>query len=122
MALVLQNCTISGDPLYIPVKEQNKAYLGWPWKEFSRTIVMNSQIDDVIAPEGWLPWAGSFAINTCFYSEISNRGPGSALAHRVKWRGIKKVDPRRAADFAPAKFLGGDFWIKASGVPYTARA
>lgn len=115
--LVLQNCVITGDPLYVPVKEKNKAYLGRPWKEYSRTIIMSSQIDGVIAPEGWLPWAGDFALNTCFYSEISNRGPGANQSGRVKWRGIKKVPPQRSSEFSLSRFLG-EGWIKASGLPY----
>ncbi|EXC03939.1 Putative pectinesterase/pectinesterase inhibitor 28 [Morus notabilis] len=119
-ALVLQNCTITGDPAYLPVKDQNKGYLGRPWKEFSRTIIMNSRIDDVIAPEGWLPWAGDFALNTCFYTEILNRGPGSKLDGRVKWRGIKKVPAQRAVEYTPGRFIRGDWWIKAAGVPYVS--
>lgn len=119
-ALVLQNCTIAGDPLYLPVKAKNKAYLGRPWKQYSRTIVMSSHIDDVIAPEGWLPWAGDFALNTCFYTEISNRGPGADKSRRVKWRGIKRVPPQRAVEYTPARFIRGDGWIKASGVPYSS--
>ncbi|XP_062105048.1 probable pectinesterase/pectinesterase inhibitor 21 [Humulus lupulus] len=118
--LVLQNCTITGDPLYLPNKAKNKAYLGRPWKEFSRTIIMNSHIDDMIAPEGWLPWAGTFAINTCFYTEISNRGPGANKARRVKWRGVKNVPPSRATQYTASRFIRGDAWIKATGVPYTS--
>ncbi|KAF4393634.1 probable pectinesterase/pectinesterase inhibitor 21 [Cannabis sativa] len=118
--LVLQNCTIAGDPLYLPNKNKNKAYLGRPWKEYSRTIIMNSQIDDIIAPEGWLPWAGTFAINTCFYTEISNRGPGSNKVRRVKWKGIKNVPTTRATQYTASRFIRGDAWIKATGVPYTS--
>ena len=116
--LVLHNCTITGDPLYLPVKAKNRAYLGRPWKEYSRTIVLQSRIDDVIAPEGWLPWAGNFALNTCFYTEIGNRGSGANQSRRVKWRGVKKVDPNRAAEYSPGRFLRGDWWIKPTGVPY----
>ncbi|PON61939.1 Pectinesterase inhibitor domain containing protein [Parasponia andersonii] len=118
--LVLQNCTITGDPLYLPVKAKNKGYLGRPWKEYSRTIIMQSKIDDVIAHEGWLPWGGNFGLNTCFYTEISNRGPGSNTSGRVKWRGIKKVAPERATQYTAARFIRGDAWIKATGVPYTS--
>lgn len=118
--LVLQNCHITGDPLYLPVKDKSKAYLGRPWKEFSRTIIMQSQIDNVIAPEGWLPWAGDFAINTCFYTEISNRGPGSNSTGRVKWRGIKKVAPQMATQYTAARFIRGDTWVKATGIPYAS--
>lgn len=59
-AIVLQNCTISADPAYYPLRNTNKAYLGRPWKDYSRTIIMQSQIDDLIQPQGWLAgWATS---------------------------------------------------------------
>lgn len=80
---------------------------------------MQSEIDDLIHPEGWMPWMGSFGLDTCSYSEFENRGPGADTTKRVTWKGIKKVTPEEAADFTPAKFIDGDLWIPATGVPYT---
>jgi pectinesterase len=119
-ALVLQNCTITGDPLYMPFKDVNKAFLGRPWKEYSRTIIMESYIDSIIQPEGWLAWMGDFALKTLFYSEYHNRGPGSSLVGRVKWRGIKTLTPQHALDFTVEKFVRGDTWIPATRVPYAS--
>lgn len=118
--IVLQNCTITADPEYHPVRFQSRAYLGRPWKEYSRTIVMQSQIDDLIDPTGWLPWMGSFALDTLFYSEHDNRGPGAALTKRVKWKGIKEITPQQAEAYTPGKFINGDSWIPATGVPYNS--
>ncbi|KAJ6430878.1 hypothetical protein OIU84_018393 [Salix udensis] len=98
----------------------NKAYLGRPWREQSRTIVLESHIDDLIAPEGWLPWMGSFGLNTLFYSEYGNRGPGAVETSRVKWAGIRKLTPEAADGYTAAKFIQGDEWIPQTGVPYTA--
>ena len=112
------NCTVDAAPDLLAADFQVQTYLGRPWKEYSRTIVLQSRIDDVIAPEGWLPWAGNFALNTCFYTEIGNRGSGANQSRRVKWRGVKKVDPNRAAEYSPGRFLRGDWWIKPTGVPY----
>lgn len=117
--IVLQNCTITGDTDYLPVKNKNKGYLGRPWKEYSRTIVMQSQIDDVIQPEGWMAWQGEFALNTLWYGEYGNRGDGATQAKRVTWKGIRKVNDQQANDFTVAKFLTEN-WLKNSGVPYTA--
>ncbi|KAH7573540.1 hypothetical protein ACOSP7_007279 [Xanthoceras sorbifolium] len=116
--LVLQNCTITGDAEYVPVKDVNKAYLGRPWKEYSRTLIMQSQIDDIIQPDGWLPWQGTFALDTCWYGEYGNRGAGSKRNKRVKWKGIKKVSTQQAYSFTISRFISED-WINASGVPYT---
>ncbi|KAM7278942.1 hypothetical protein ACFE04_006076 [Oxalis oulophora] len=116
--LVIQNSVISGAPEYIPVMNKNKAYLGRPWKFYSRTLIINSQIDRVIQPEGWAPWKGTEGLNTCFYAEVGNKGPGAALAGRAKWKGIKKLTPAMAAKYTAGAFIGGDMWIKPTGVPY----
>ncbi|CAL9027561.1 unnamed protein product, partial [Prunus brigantina] len=50
--IVLQDCKIMPDKDLEPVKSQFKTYLGRPWKEFSRTIVMDSTIEDLIHPDG----------------------------------------------------------------------
>ncbi|KAI6684108.1 hypothetical protein NL676_030021 [Syzygium grande] len=118
-AIILQNCTISADPAYYPLRNINKAYLGRPWKDYSRTVIMQSQIDDLIQPQGWLPWMGDFALNTCFYAEYGNRGAGSATKERVKWRGIKNITAQHITDFTPKVFFKGDAWITTTGVPYS---
>jgi len=119
-ALILQNCSITAAPELIPFKSQFKSYLGRPWKEYSRTIILESFIDDLIQPAGWLPWLGDFALKTCFYTEFNNRGPGSSTAQRVVWRGIKAITPQHAVDFTPGRFIRGDPWIKPTGVPYAS--
>ena len=119
-AIVLQNCTITGEPEYMDVKDKNKAYLGRPWKDFARVVVMQSQIDEAIQPEGWTEWTGSMFHNTCFLGEYGNRGPRADMAQRVKWPSIKKLTANQAATFTPAKLFEGDRWIKPSGVPYVS--
>ncbi|XP_057486043.1 pectinesterase-like [Actinidia eriantha] len=124
--IVLQNCTITADPEFVAgqAKLQYKAYLGRPWKNFSRTVVMQSQIDSLIDPEGWAPWIGSLYLDTIWYVEINNRGPGAAQTKRVKWPGIQKLSPQAsaqvAADFTAAKFINGDTWIPVTKVPYVS--
>ncbi|VVA96750.1 unnamed protein product [Arabis nemorensis] len=118
--IVLHNCHIMGDPAYIPVKTVRKAFLGRPWKAFSRTIIMKTTIDDVIDPAGWLLWQGEFALKTLFYAEHLNIGPGSTQAQRVKWPGIKRLSPNEALMFTGDRFLLGDTWIPQTQVPYTA--
>ncbi|KDP27833.1 hypothetical protein JCGZ_18913 [Jatropha curcas] len=117
---VLQNCNITADREYYPVRFENKAYLGRPWKEYSRTVYMQCQIDDLIDPKGWLPWMGSFALDTLSYSEYENRGPGSVTKDRVTWKGIKKLSAQDADAFTVAKFIGGDLWIPDTGISYAS--
>ncbi|KAK3016356.1 hypothetical protein RJ639_005740, partial [Escallonia herrerae] len=116
--IVLQNCYITAEPAFLAVKPAIASYLGRPWKEFSRTIVMQSFIDTNVVPEGWSPWAGTYALDTCYYAEFSNRGPGANQAKRVTWKGIKKISAQEAEGFTPGKYLEGDVWIKPAGIPY----
>ncbi|XP_019187277.1 PREDICTED: pectinesterase-like isoform X2 [Ipomoea nil] len=118
--LVLQNCTIVADPDYGLVKFKVKSYLGRPWKEYSRTIIMESFIPDFIQPEGWLPWDEDFAFQTLFYSEFNNRGPGASKSKRVTWHGIKELPASQIKRFTPGKFITGNTWIKKKEVPYNA--
>ncbi|XP_010434900.1 PREDICTED: putative pectinesterase/pectinesterase inhibitor 43 [Camelina sativa] len=118
--IVIHNSRIIGDASYLPVKAKNRAFLGRPWKEYSRTIIMNTEIDDVIDPEGWLKWNETFALNTLYYTEYRNRGRGSGQARRVKWRGIRRISPRAAREFAPGNFLRGNTWIPQTRIPYNA--
>ncbi|CAA7015868.1 unnamed protein product [Microthlaspi erraticum] len=116
---VFQGCTIAGEPDYLAVKATSKAYLGRPWKEFSRTIIMNTFIPEFVQPQGWQPWLGTFGLDTLFYSEVQNTGPGSGLANRVTWPGIKKLTDEEILKFAPDVFIQGNIWVPGKGVPYT---
>ncbi|PPD84140.1 hypothetical protein GOBAR_DD18928 [Gossypium barbadense] len=118
-AIVLQNYTISGAPDYIPVKDTNKAYLRRPWKQFARSIILQSRIDDIIQPEGYAPMTGTIGIDTSFIAEFGNRGPGADTSRRVAWKGIKKIDINEANKWTPRVFLESETWILSSGVPYS---
>ncbi|XP_057772208.1 pectinesterase-like [Salvia miltiorrhiza] len=116
---VVQNCTITAEKEFFAAKPPAKAYLGRPMKPFSRTIVMESNIEGFIAPEGWTPWMGTFALDTLYYGEYKNRGPGANTAKRVTWKGIQKMTPELADSFTPTKvYAGDDSWVKNTAIPY----
>ncbi|XP_047320459.1 probable pectinesterase/pectinesterase inhibitor 58 [Impatiens glandulifera] len=115
--IVMQNCSVVADPAYYPVRKTLKSYLARPWKEFSRTIIMESFIDDLITPEGFMPWNATFALDTCFYSEYNNYGPGSSKANRTQWLGIKNINRTEVKQFTANRFLGGDLWVRPRRIP-----
>ncbi|XP_031498228.1 putative pectinesterase/pectinesterase inhibitor 28 [Nymphaea colorata] len=117
--IVLHNCTFTAEPDYYPFKDQLPTYLGRPWKEYSRTIIMQSWMDDIVQPAGWKEWMGDFGLSTLFYAEFDNRGPGSKLDGRVKWAGVRTLTAADAAAYAPDAIFQDNEWIKKSGVPYT---
>lgn len=118
-ALILQNCTITADADYTPeALEISKAYLGRPWKQFSRVIVMQTSIDKFISPEGWKEWAGTTGVDSLFFAEFQNRGPGSGQEKRVTWPGIKKLSQGEVDQFTPESFYKGAQWVSPTGAPY----
>ncbi|KAG4176821.1 hypothetical protein ERO13_A11G269700v2 [Gossypium hirsutum] len=96
-----------------------KTYLGRPWKEYSRTVYMQSFMDSLIEPSGWSEWAGNFALDTLYYAEYKNMGPGSNTGSRVQWNGYHKdISESEADKFTVSNFIDGDNWLPATGVPF----
>ncbi|KAL0918530.1 hypothetical protein M5K25_010542 [Dendrobium thyrsiflorum] len=118
-AIILHNCTITADPSFPPAfHAKNPTYLGRPWKEFSRTFVIQSFLDTLVHPNGWLPWLGDFGLRTCFYTEVENRGPGADKSMRVKWKGVKNISYAHAQKFTVEHFLWGNDWLPSTQVPF----
>ncbi|GMI92632.1 hypothetical protein HRI_002932500 [Hibiscus trionum] len=111
---VLQNCKILPDEPFKPAANRFKSYLGRPWKQYSRTIIMESQIEGFIEPAGWLEWEGDFALNTLFYGEFNNTGPGARTDRRVKWAGRRDINREEAKRYTVGTFLKGA-WVKEAG-------
>ncbi|GAA0151115.1 esterase [Lithospermum erythrorhizon] len=118
--IVIHNCRITASSDLKSVQGSVKTYLGRPWKQYSRTVVMKTFLDGLINPAGWLPWSGNFALSTLYYAEYANTGPGSSTSNRVKWGGYRVIGASDANQFTVGNFIAGSSWLKASGVPFTA--
>ncbi|KAJ3679653.1 hypothetical protein LUZ60_017664 [Juncus effusus] len=116
--IVIQNCRIQPDDRLSKDRLNIPSYLGRPWKEYSRTVVMESTIGDLIRPEGWMPWNGDFALKTLYYAEFANRGPGANTARRVKWPGFRVINKNDAAQFTVGPFINGNMWLKYTAIPH----
>lgn len=103
----------------IPEKSTYKTYLGRPWKKYSRTVIVHTYIDDSVDPAGWLEWNGTFALDTLYYGEYLNRGPGSNTSARVTWPGYRVINSSDEASlFTVGPFIQGDEWLNSTIVPY----
>jgi pectinesterase len=116
-----QFCNISADFDLLPFIATMPTYLGRPWRPYSRTIFMQSYMSNAISPEGWLEYNGSVGLDTLYYSEYMNSGPGAGVVNRVKWSGYHVMnDSSEAEKFTVAQFILGDLWLPSAGVTYTA--
>lgn len=113
---VFQNCLINGTDeymaLYYSKPKVHKNFLGRPWKEYSRTVFVNCNLEALITPEGWMPWSGEFALKTLFYGEFKNSGPGANLSQRVTWS--SQIPAEHVNVYSVQNFIQGDDWIPTS--------
>lgn len=117
----IHNCRILATPDLEASKGNFSTYLGRPWKLYSRTVYMISNIGDHIHPRGWLEWNTTFALDTLYYGEYMNYGPGAAVGLRVKWPGYRVITSTvEASRFTVAQFISGSTWLPSTGVAYVA--
>ncbi|KAJ7972991.1 Pectinesterase [Quillaja saponaria] len=116
----IHNCSVNAADDLAPFIATVQTYLGRPWKEYSRTVYMQSFLDSLINPAGWHEWSGDFALATLYYAEFANTGPGSNTTNRVKWPGYHVINATDAANFTVSNFLQGDVWLPQTGVPYNS--
>ncbi|CAK9144685.1 unnamed protein product [Ilex paraguariensis] len=118
--IVIQKCRIGATSDLKPVISSFPTYLGRPWKEYSRTVVMQSTISDVINPAGWYEWDGNFALDTLFYAEYQNTGAGASTSKRVTWKGYRVLtSASQALPFSPGNFIAGGSWLSSTTFPFS---
>lgn len=118
---VIQYCDIVPSPDLTPVQPQFPTYLGRPWKLFSRTVVMQSFIGDHIDPNGWFKWDEESPLDSVYYGEYQNYGPGADTSQRVNWTSYHVItDSDIARQFTVAEFIQGQEWLDDTDVEYEA--
>ena len=75
---VFSNCKITGEP-------EAKTYLGRPWRDFSNAIYLNTEMSEVVRPEGWQNWNLPAREKTARYAEFNSMGTGANPGARVAW-------------------------------------
>lgn len=115
----IQNCRIDAAPDLAVELNSAANYLGRPWKEYSRTVYLHSYIGDLIRPAGWLEWNGTVGLDTLFYGEYNNYGPGANTNKRVQWRGHKLLNVTQAWNFTVLNFTLGNTWLPNTDIPYS---
>ncbi len=69
---VFNRCRFTADGL-----ADGTVYLGRPWREFARTVLLECELGAHIHPDGFGEWSGRCAAGTVYYAEYQSRGPGA---------------------------------------------
>lgn len=113
--LSIQKCTLSSNG-----NVTAPTYLGRPWKDYSTTVVMQSNIAAFLNPKGWMEWVnGMDPPRTINYGEYQNAGPGAGTADRVTWAGYKPaLTAAQAGKFTVDSFIQGSSWLPEASVTF----
>lgn len=114
----IQNCSILAMDDLLSSSGSVRSYLGRPWRNYSRTVVMESYIDGYIDPSGWTEWSGDQGLDTLYYGEYENYGPGSGTDSRVTWPGFHVMDYYEAYNFTVSEFIISEEWLESTSFPY----
>lgn len=79
-------------------------YLGRPWRNYAKVVIMNSEIGEHIMPEGWHDWGKIEARDTVFFAEYKNFGEGAVLDYREPW--VKMLSDQEAENYGREIVLG----------------
>ena len=83
-------------------------YLGRPWRDYGRTVFINTKMDAAIRPEGWHHWEPQRE-KTAFLAEYGSTGTGASPEKRVSW--ARKLVDSDVKQFSVEYFLSGrDGW------------
>lgn len=94
---VFNHCRFTGDC------PKESAYLGRPWRNFAKAVIMNSEIGGHIKKEGWHDWNKRDAWDTMFFAEYQNFGEGAAK-ERAPF--VRFLTDSEAAQYTREKVLG----------------
>ncbi|OIV90674.1 hypothetical protein TanjilG_23787 [Lupinus angustifolius] len=118
----IHNCQIKAAQDLKPFVDKYRTFLGRPWQQYSRVMVMKTFMDTLVNPLGWSQWGDSdFAQDTLYYGEYKNYGPGSSTRNRVKWPGFHAIkNSAEASQFTVTALLAGHTWLPTAVVPFTS--
>lgn len=99
---VFDRCRFTGDC------QPESVYLGRPWRDHAKTVILNSYLGAHIRREGWHDWDKPAAHETAFYAEFGNYGEGADPAARAEWS--HQLTAEEAKEYTRENVLGE--WIR----------
>ncbi|KVH94516.1 pectinesterase-like [Cynara cardunculus var. scolymus] len=119
--VVLQKCKIKATKELKAVQGHVKTYLGRPYKEYSKEMVMQTEIGSMLEPEGWTKMyepEGNKYHDTCSIREFYNKGAAASTEDRpTKWKGYMVIKSKKyAKGYSADKFIHAGSWVPHAGV------
>jgi pectinesterase len=100
---VFSHCKITGE------SPEAVTYLGRPWRGYSAVAFLNTEMAEIVRPEGWHNWNLPEREQTARYAEFQSTGPGAKPEARVPW--AEQLTDEEAARFTIENVLSGtDGW------------
>ncbi len=80
-------------------------YLGRPWRQHARVVLICCVLGRHIRPEGWENWRNPANEKTAYYAEYANTGEGAGTAGRVAWS--HQLTAKQAKPYIVAHIFSG---------------
>lgn len=107
--LVFHHCRLTGEC------GEGQAFLGRPWRKFSRTVFLNCEMDEHVAPSGFSDW-DSEKLVTERYAEFGTTGARADQSTRHPSQ--KRMTKTEAENYSIREVLGGwDNWRPDQRIP-----
>ena len=105
--MVFHDCRLTGSC------EEGAGYLGRPWRRYARTVFLECEMDEHVAPEGFQDWDQERVV-TDLYGEWRTRG--ARADQRTRHPAQKRMTDEEAGKITPAAVLTGeDGWQPVAG-------
>lgn len=104
---VFNGCSFTGDC------GAESVYLGRPWRDYARVVILNSRMSGHVNKKGWHDWDKAHARESAFFAEYHNTGEGADTKERVIWS--KQLDDEEAKAYSRQAVLGD--WAAEAAAP-----
>jgi pectinesterase len=105
---VFLDCKVTTGPLV-----EKGVFLARPWRKYSATAFIRTELAGNIRPEGWDNWRNPANEQTARFAEYGSTGSGAKPGERVKW--AKQLTEEEAKAYTVEKILAGaDGWKPAT--------
>lgn len=105
---VLYHCRFTSDAC-----AAQSVYLGRPWREWARVVLIACELGAHIKPEGWFDWNKARSHTTSWYAGTQLSGPGSQSMTWPSW--IHRCSSAEAQEILDHILAGSDHWNPRTG-------